>query len=313
MGPKGDPVSDSVPRLDTGRFSHVALCTEPGFVVQARFHVKGDKGGDSSGLRRDSFAFLPALERPLFAGRPTDEQRALSAAKRANGVFSQLESAGRDSDFSLVKLFLVSAALHVFGPGCIHDPNGEDARHAVIRAAQANELGDAFFCSEFVAMAFEQSYVLRDFLPGEQAPEPPLPEKKTDLLGRIFGIEPHIARHWFAQAMTTVESTFGLPVDEKTAAVIAAMAELELYDADFIDHRLEDLSELATKVVKNRVHDLLDAIKHHVFPEPVPPPPPLPWVPQLPLPLETPLPTSLVTPRMLEHATWLDFIEELQP
>jgi hypothetical protein len=166
----------------------------------------------------------------------------------------------------------------------------------------------AYFCSEFVALASGREFTLGEFLPDDHvemaASQPPL-ETPTDLspVWGVDGADLLDLRRVLRLGIEMLAEAAGAAIDERYAALAAALVDLREYDPGFVHDRIEDLEWSAARLIEVRYPGLPARL--------------IKWLRDgghLPsdaiaqgevLSAATPLPTSLVTPRMLERAAWL--------
>jgi hypothetical protein len=296
-----DPVSQKVIELDSGprpvgpAFSHVFVLLDPdGTMVSSRTHHPGDSrpldiGG---GVQQDNIDAY--RDRAPWAARPNPSRdpsgRLVEPAEAAEAARRQVNSRypERDvNDYSLLKLVLAACALRAFRTPVENDDRSlcDRLRSAVIRAAWAWDasaqprmgLQPTYFCAELVASVYGASFRIGDL---------PAPEPSTD--GRPTGVEPFRVRP--LRGHSKLEA--GLAIREVNRLV-------KRYDPTF--HH-----ELGV--------DIWALVKEHlprIGPKPRGDGDEDAGVPSEVVTAASPLPTPLVTPRMLLHAPWIEWVREV--
>lgn len=294
VGADEDRVSQSVVNLDRGRFSHVGVCVRPGELRSARTHHKGDPRHEIGGVNDDTFAALiDERKRPLYAATPDPAVvDVVTSLKRIEG-----ERIGvPDTDFSFVKLFVVSAALYAF------DGTDDVLKRAAARAGRAwderhrvDRHDPSYFCAEWVSIVFGVDFTFGDLRPPAVDVAPSLHAGDVGVDAPDLGVDLDVLHEWAGSVVRRADD-----VEERWASVLALAAALY---------------ERAPGFMAARAMDFGDLVWEHLSP----------WWTKLkalagmdqPIMGEQPyddaaaLPASLVTPRMLEKASWLGEIRRV--
>lgn len=283
------PLDEQLPRMivkyDQSQFSHVGIVVETGVMASSRTNqlsYERQPGEDFGGVRLN--AIIDFRFRQPCIGRPrlTEEAR----IEAASSTLSFLEYGfGHRSGFSFVKLFIVAAALNA-----VREDKSAEARDAILsRAASAAELWafpeqyrirqqPTFFCSEAVSAAYpSERYTYQDFWTFP-------PSLGAEIFGPSVGDIPSFIRDLLA------ELGRHRPTDQQTRALKDLVSTLFHHDFAF-------LKETAKALL-----DAVDSRREGLAP---------PQVPARVPHANDPLPTSLVTPRMLCQANWLEWVRPL--
>ena len=267
-----DPLDTMVSQLDGGEFSHVGIADGAGSMISARTGNPASlAAGDIGGVWRDSFVDLAASGRELHAA-PVRVDDAARAHKDAF-VLEHLE--GRDgnsrSGFSTVKLFMIGAGLNTFRTGRGFDRDAAATMwHDVLAAAEdwaASSRQPNFFCSEFVAAAYDQAFPESSFAP----------PRRVDLLPEA-PIHPPDPEEWLRRLADEAPSI------TQSIEVVRLLWDVWRYDRAF-------LGEAA--------HAIIEFVKAKKPSDASAEPERLDLAPRE-------LPTALVTPRMIRDAGWVE-------
>jgi hypothetical protein len=286
-----DPLASFVSELDGSPFSHCGIAVRDGLVANCRTSPAIWKIEDTGGVRFDPISVFTDAHREVWRARPLLEPAAISRAVDFAEQFSQDGRPGaQQSSFGFTEMFLVSCGLNARSPRASLP---DDAREAIFsatlaagRAATWTTTRAAFFCSEFVAAAFGQPFELSAF-------DPPLVP--------FVDIESWVVPRGLPGFVARLESELdGL---RAKAALAKLVATVFAYDVGYLLEAFETVT--AWKQWE---------ASQPPAPEPgstEPPDPgsvPPPRVPAAVTPRGA-LPTSLITPRMLWRAPWVEKAE----
>lgn len=288
LHPKDDhTIPKMITQYDHGCFSHVGVMVEPDHVASCRLNddsFERDDPLDFGGVRVNSLDEV--LVRRPHIGRPTFPEADRNAGvQRLLALVDPPAAVGDRSAFSFPKLFMVAAALDAVRP----DQTAR-AREAILSTAaraaaswacaeqQAHKLLPTFFCSEAVCVAYPSRFTYKDFwtFPPDVGVETVLPPAAASFIMNAV-------KDFLRQEAT----------DEQKSDFLRMTWALLRHDRPF---------------VSKAVQALLDLVRPHGTADPDEP---IESAIAAPGPGD-PLPTSLVTPRVLHQAQWLEWVRPLE-
>lgn len=292
-----DPLGDLMADLDGFHCTHVGIVTEPGCIVSARTRRVGWPP-DTGGVIRNKFTDLKEddgeTQRRLYLGRNNLRKEAIAKTlEYIKGHWEEPAEAPRDdrSDFSFAKLFMVGAALTAVRPGMPEYPAlpAEDsaallaaAEKAAVEWDHTRQSPPGFYCSEFVAVAFGQSFERADLPIPDPASYRPRESGPSDFEASSLGQE--------ISELVTMATESSVPQVQALVALIAKAAEV---DPRFVKRAASAGAEFFERLLRGSfVSERSVEARSDIDP----------------MATAGQLPRALVTPRMLAHADWIEWV-----